>query len=368
MVLERMEIRTGLLGAGFIAPFHVRALARLPGVRIGWVCDADLRKAEALTSGIPGARATTSLHEMLAAKPDVVHVLTPPEEHGPAAVSALAAGAHVFLEKPLSTSAREARLLAAAAEAAGKRVGVNHNFLFNATFRKLVNAVRERKLGELEHVIFIWNVPLPWRQARSYGQWLFQRPENILFEQAVHPLSAVELLLGGLESVSVLPCRPQTLPNGATFHRTWQVSMELERGTAQLFLSFGAEWTEISVSAIGQDGVASADLRRNRFSLRRNGFHEPPLDDLFGGLDEGFAIAKQSAGNFTKTALGLVRALSPFDPFGNAIADSVKSFYASLASDVASPVDLRRGVAVIEMCEALGVAAGGAIRTRESRT
>ena len=366
---QHMEIRTGLLGAGFIAASHVRALAQLPGVRIGWICDADLRKAEALASLIPGARATASLDEMLAAKPDVVHVLLPPEAHATAAVSALTAGAHVFVEKPLATSAREARLIATAAEVAGRRVGVNHNLVFNVTFRKLVDAIRRRKLGELEHVSFTWNVPLPWRQAKAYGHWLFQRPENILFEQAVHPLSAVELLLGGLESVSVLPCRTTTLVNGAAFHRTWQVSMELERGTAQLFLSFGGECTEIAVSAIGQDGVARADLKRNRFSLRRNGFHEPPLDDLFGGLDEGFAIATQSAGNFTKAMLGFVRALPPFDPWGNEIAESVKSFYTSLASGAPSPVDLARGVAIVEMCEAVGLAAGGAVQPRlESRT
>src|SRR5687767_12827535 len=98
-----MEFRVGLLGAGFIAGFHLQALAKVKGARIGWICDADVKKAQSLAAMAPGAKAVSSLKEMLAEKPDVVHVLLPPDAHGPAAVTSLGAGAHVFLEKPLAT-------------------------------------------------------------------------------------------------------------------------------------------------------------------------------------------------------------------------------------------------------------------------
>src|SRR5690242_13970415 len=127
----KSERKVALLGAGFIAEFHLRALARIPGARVAWVCDADRSKAEALAAKTPGAVALGSMNELLVEEPDVVHGLLPPAAHAAATIACLGAGAHVFVEKPLGTSAREVAAIATAAEAAGRSVGVNHNVVFN---------------------------------------------------------------------------------------------------------------------------------------------------------------------------------------------------------------------------------------------
>lgn len=353
-----MEFQAGLLGAGFIAPFHVRAMSRIPGARIAWVCDADRKKAEALAATIPGAKAMGSLDEMLAGKPDVVHVLLPPNAHASTTISCLASGANVFVEKPLATSAQEAKLIAAAAEAAGKQVGVNHNLIFNPTFQKLVGAVKARKLGQLEHLSVTWNVPLRQLSMGQHGHWIFQAPANILLEQAVHPLSMVQFLLGDLVRASALPSDSVVLSTGKTFHKTWQVSLVCQRGTAGLQLSFGREFQVIRVLAIGQDGSAELDLKRSTFSLRTNGFQEPPLDDLYAGIGEGVGLARNAAGNFARMILGTVKAAPAYDPFGDSIASSLTAFYSSLTAGNAPPVGLARGRAVVEMCEAIGTIGG----------
>ena len=357
-----MEFTVGLLGAGFIAAFHARALARIPGIRIGWVCDADGAKAKAVAATIPGAKACDSLEKMLADKPDAVHVLLPPGAHASTTVSCLAAGAHVFVEKPLAASTDEVRLVTAAAKASGRHVGVNHNLVFNPTFQKLVGAVKAKKLGELEHVSLTWSVPLRQLQMGMDGHWIFKAPANVLLEQAVHPLSMAQYLLGDMVSASVLPSRPKVLANGTTFYRTWLISLKLERGTAQLVASFGGEFPEIRVFAIGQDGSASLDLRKSTFSLRENSFQEPPLDDLFAGVGESVGLASLSAGNFTRTLLGIVKAAPAFDPFGDSIAESVKAFYGAIAAGNTPPVGLARGGAVVEMCEVAGAAANDRVQ------
>lgn len=354
-----MELRVGLLGAGFIAGFHVQALARLKGARIAWICDADGKKAAALAAGVPGAKAVTSSKEMLAEKPDVVHVLLPPDAHAAAAIACLGAGAHVFVEKPLATSLQEVQAIQGAASAAGRKVGVNHNLVFNPTFAKLVEAVRARKLGELEHVAITWNVPLRQLQAGQHGHWMLRRPENILLEQAAHPLSMVQFLLGDMLRASVLTSGSRQLSTGSTFHGTWQIALELERGTAQLQLGFGREFPEIRVFAIGQDGSASADLRRSLCLVRGNSFQEPPLDGFFEGLGEGLAVAGGAAGNFAKTILGTVKARPAFDPFADSIAGSVGAFYGALVSGAEPPVGIGRGGSVIGMCEAVASQAKG---------
>lgn len=347
-----MEFRIGLLGAGFIAGFHVQALARIKTARIAWVCDADPRKAQALAAAIPGAKPVSSLEEMLAERPDVVHVLLPPEAHAAAAIAALEAGAHVLVEKPIATSLAELNAIRAAATAAGRKVGVNHNVVFTRPFTRLVEAVRARKLGELEHATLTWNVPLRQLQAGQHGHWMFRRPENILLEQAAHPLSMVQYLFGGLVRASVLTSNGVRLTTGSTFHTTWQIALELERGTAQLHLGFGREFPEVRVFAIGQDGSAWLDLRRDTCVLRGSSFQEPPLDALQEGTAEGLGLAGAAAANFAKTLLGTVKVRPPFDPFAESIGESIRAFHAAIAAGAPPPVGLEQGEAVVAMCEA----------------
>ncbi len=363
-----MELRVGLLGAGFIASTHVRALSAIPGVRIVSICDSDPKKAAALASTVPGAAASASLDEMLEGKPDAVHVLLPPDAHTAAAVACLSAGAHVLVEKPLATSTHDVRLLEAAAKAAGRQLGVNHNLVFNPAFRRLVDSIRRRQLGQLEHVSVIWNVPLRQLAAGQHASWMLRAPENILFEQAVHPLSMVQHLLGDLRASSVLPAGTRVLSHGAEFHETWQISLKLERGTAQVLLSFGREFQEVRLTALGQDGSASVDLKRNTVRLRRNGFHEPPLDGLFDGVAEGAALARDAASNFSRTMLGTLKLRPAYDPFLEAFRSSLSGFYDAIARGEAPPLGIREGAAVVEMCEVIGAAAARASRAFQEIT
>lgn len=359
-----MAFDIGLLGAGFIADFHVRALSHVPGARIAWICDADRRKADSAASRIPGCQSVASLDAMLASKPHAVHVLLPPGAHAAATLSCLAAGAHVLVEKPLATSRQDAATIVAAAKEAGRVVGVNHNLLFNPSFRKLVAAIHARALGELEHVSIGWNVPLRQLQTGQHGHWMFREPHHILLEQGVHPLSALHFLLGDLREVSVLASETSTLSTGAEFHRTWQVSLGMARGTAQLRLSFGRDYPEVTLHAVGQDGTATVDLRRNTIRFHGNTVHEPPLDDLFAGLAEGASVARQAAGNFGSTILGMLKVRPPFDPFADSIRASVQSFYAAVESKSEPIAGAASGAEVVGMCEAIGAAAATGSRPR----
>ena len=94
-----------ILGAGYIADWHCRALR---GAQLIAVCDRDPPAGRRAVAGsLSASRAfLPHLAAMLAeAKPDVVHVLLPPEHHFAAAEQILRAGAHVLLEKPMALTA-----------------------------------------------------------------------------------------------------------------------------------------------------------------------------------------------------------------------------------------------------------------------
>jgi predicted dehydrogenase len=142
------ELKTGVVGTGFIGVVHVDALRRL-GVEVLGVAGSTPERAAA--KGI--APAYESYDEMLADdRVDVVHLTTPNHLHHPQVKQALAAGKHVVCEKPLAVTSEQSSELVALAE----RSGLVHCTNFNIRFYPLVQEARERvRAGELGEV---WSV------------------------------------------------------------------------------------------------------------------------------------------------------------------------------------------------------------------
>src|SRR5882672_6448479 len=136
--------RVGLVGAGYVSEFHIKALTRLRNVRIVGVTDLDDARARA--TGLP---AFSSLEAMAAAGLDVVHVLTPPDSHTPVALDALRLGCHVFVEKPLATSLEDCDRLAMQATSLGLKLGVNHSLLGDPFARKALALIRSGAIGDI---------------------------------------------------------------------------------------------------------------------------------------------------------------------------------------------------------------------------
>ncbi len=109
-----------MLGAGFMARTHTTA-ARLAGARLDVLASSRPERAEIAAAELGYARASTPEH-LLAEALDIVHVCTPNTSHTAYARAALLAGSHVICEKPLATSADEARELVALAEQQQQRV------------------------------------------------------------------------------------------------------------------------------------------------------------------------------------------------------------------------------------------------------
>jgi len=141
-----------LVGLGTAAwGIHLPALAQLPQLRL--VGGADLSEAaRARFSREVGLPAYASAQELLEReRPEWVIVATPPAHHLAACRTALAAGAHVFCEKPLLESSSEGELLLQAERAHGRRVVVNHEFAAMPIF----SCARELSRTELGDLVFL---------------------------------------------------------------------------------------------------------------------------------------------------------------------------------------------------------------------
>ncbi len=111
------DLRAGLIGAGVFGGYHAAKYADLADVRLVAVLDTHPERAGAL-AGHHDARAFVDLDAFLAAV-DIVSIAAPATSHAKLALACLAAGKHVYVEKPLAVTLEEADAVAAAAARAG---------------------------------------------------------------------------------------------------------------------------------------------------------------------------------------------------------------------------------------------------------
>ena len=147
-------VRVGVVGAGAIAQIaHLPALRRLNGVEVAALCDNDAVKARALASrfGVPDVY--DDIEDVLRyARLDTVVICTPNHLHEMHAMAALAAGVHVFCERPLALSLPAVERVLKASERYGKRVIVAMNHRFRSDVQAVRGFLGGGELGTIEAV------------------------------------------------------------------------------------------------------------------------------------------------------------------------------------------------------------------------
>ena len=144
----KAKLRVGLVGAGFIGPWHVDALRRLGNVDVVALAGSDPQRARASADALHVPQAYGSWQSLLdEAALDVVHIAAPNHLHHPVAMAAIARGLHVVCDKPLANTAAEGLELLAAARAAGVFHAVTFNYRGNPLVQQARQMVDNASLG-----------------------------------------------------------------------------------------------------------------------------------------------------------------------------------------------------------------------------
>ncbi|MEP7357588.1 MAG: Gfo/Idh/MocA family oxidoreductase [Anaerolineales bacterium] len=200
-------MRGALIGTGSIAPYHLTAWQRAPGVEIVALCNRTVEKAQALAQRyqIAADHIYADLDTLLAHEPnlDFVDIATAPHLHRAQTEAAAARGLHVLCQKPLAPSLEDAQAMLAACQAAGVLLSVNENWRWRAWYREVHRRLQAGALGRLRYVRLTAhhdNVlprpdgslpPLLVKQAYTRDM-----PRLILFEWGIHLIDTLRLLLG----------------------------------------------------------------------------------------------------------------------------------------------------------------------------
>src|SRR5467141_4950032 len=130
-------LKAAIVGCGKIADSHASQMQRIKGCEIVGVCDREPLMARQLYQRFPVKRYFSDLTELLGeARPDVVHITTPPQSHFDIAKLCLESGCHVYVEKPFTLYEEEARTLIALARERQRKITVGHDDQFGHAARR----------------------------------------------------------------------------------------------------------------------------------------------------------------------------------------------------------------------------------------
>jgi predicted dehydrogenase len=177
-------LRVGVVGCGYWGSKHIRVLQSLESVDAIAVIDPNPERAIQLARDVPALQGYQDLDEALP-HVDAVIIATPPSTHKRLALKAIAAGRHVMVEKPLATSAADAREMIAAAAAKGVVLMVGHTFEYHSAVWQLRQMVRDKALGDLYYL-----------DTARLNLGLYQNDCNVLFDLAPHDVSILNFVLG----------------------------------------------------------------------------------------------------------------------------------------------------------------------------
>jgi predicted dehydrogenase len=142
------------IGLGHWGPNLVRAFANSQRATVGIVCDLSPSRLATVQRNISTSIRTTTNPLVAATDPaaDAVVIATPTNMHYTLAKTALEAGKHVLVEKPLAGSVEDAEALVALAKKHGRLLAVGHVFLFNNGIRAVKNLIARGDLGCVRYI------------------------------------------------------------------------------------------------------------------------------------------------------------------------------------------------------------------------
>ena len=190
------SIRIGIAGLGYWGPNLLRVLADFDDAEVVTICDLDVARLERFSRRHPSVATTTSFDDLVDDQSiDAVLIATPISTHFDLASRALRAGKHVFVEKPLASSAAEAGELVDIAGETERMLMCGHTFLYSPPVRSVKRLLDE---GEVGDVYFI--------SSSRVNLGLHQRDVSVVWDLGPHDFSILLYWLDGEmpESVSAI--------------------------------------------------------------------------------------------------------------------------------------------------------------------
>lgn len=147
------DIRIGIVGCGIISEDHIKKYKEIPGCEVVAICDIDEAKMNAYGDKYGVARRFTHIGKLLReADIDSVDVCLHNNLHAPVAIEAMRQGKHVYCEKPMAGSWKDAKSMLDAAQETGRMLHIQLALLYTDETRAAQRLIGSGRLGKLYHM------------------------------------------------------------------------------------------------------------------------------------------------------------------------------------------------------------------------
>ncbi|MEO8666632.1 MAG: Gfo/Idh/MocA family oxidoreductase, partial [Ignavibacteria bacterium] len=178
-------MNVGIIGFGYWGTNLVRNFSNLKEVDLKIVVDQREERRHALSKLCPTAKFSTSVEELIS-DPEIhaVVIATPVSTHFELAIRSLQNNKHVLIEKPMTSSSEEAKMLIDLAEKKKKVLMVDHTFLYTGAVQKMKELIENGDIGNIKYF-----------DSTRINLGLFQQDINVLWDLAPHDISILNFLV-----------------------------------------------------------------------------------------------------------------------------------------------------------------------------
>jgi predicted dehydrogenase len=318
------KIRAGIVGAGLMGRWHAHALEKAGGEVVGFA-DFEQAKAESLAAEYPMARTFSDAEKMLAGQNlDVLHVCSPTGSHEAIAETAIEAGVHLLIEKPLAATAEQTSRLYDLAARRSSLLCPVHQFAFQAGAAKAKKELP--KIGRLVHLE---------ANICSAGGAGFdvEQIDSTAVDILPHPLSVMQKFLEiDITAAGWNVARPAS--------GELRIFGQIEETSLSIFISLNSRPTTNTFRIFGMNGAIHLDFFHG-FSII-----EPGGASRAKKILHPFDLAARS---FSAATVNLARRTARRESAYPGLRQLIEEFYQSIKQKSEPPITTSEAVAVAEI-------------------
>jgi len=284
-------LRAGVVGYGLAGRvFHCPLISVTDGVTLTAIVTADPARAAEARDAHPGVTVFASIDTMMSAEPelDLVAVATPNDSHASVAMSLLAGGVHVVVDKPIAVTSRDAEMLQEAARRAGVLLIPFQNRRWDGDFLTVSRLIADGTLGTVRRFESAFATSFRTSRPRWKDETPTQRGGGELYNLGPHLIDQALTLFGPAVKVyGELDSWSGTANDDAAF-----VSIEHAHGVrSHLMMGSGLERTP-RFRVVGDQGTYFFDGADGQQAQLERGL--TPRDAVFGGANSAGRLSSSS--------------------------------------------------------------------------
>ena len=201
-IMNQTPIRFAITGAGYIAEIHAQAIQAIDGATLTALVARDTERTQRFAEKFQLSQVYRTVEELISAhSADAVIICTPNALHAPQALTALKAGLHVMLEKPMGMDAEESHLIFETAKQSVGQLMVAHCWRFDEEVNWLKDQVNEGRLGQMIRTKG-YGVHANWGPSGWFSQSQLAGG-GALADMGIHAIDTARYLLGDPMPISV---------------------------------------------------------------------------------------------------------------------------------------------------------------------